>query len=113
MIYAGIDIGSTTTKTVILRKNGTGDIGIVAESIADTGFDHHQIARNSFEQALAQANLKDQDVTTVVSTGYGRKNVSFATKQVTEIMCHGRGANFLFPSAHFVIDIGGQDKVDP
>jgi (R)-2-hydroxyacyl-CoA dehydratese activating ATPase len=61
------------------------------------------------EQALAQAGISFEKVTYVVATGYGRVNVPFADKQITEITCHARGVYHFFPSVRTVIDIGGQD----
>jgi predicted CoA-substrate-specific enzyme activase len=45
----------------------------------------------------------------VVGTGYGRYKVTFGDAQITEITCHGRGAQSLFPATRTVIDMGGQD----
>ena len=54
--------------------------------------------------------LNSEDITDVVSTGYGRKSVSFATSNLTEISCHGRGCLHFFPGPITVVDIGGQDN---
>jgi predicted CoA-substrate-specific enzyme activase len=61
------------------------------------------------EKALNQAALSFENITYIVSTGYGRINVPFADKQFTEITCHAKGVASLFPEAKTVIDIGGQD----
>jgi predicted CoA-substrate-specific enzyme activase len=61
------------------------------------------------KEALAKAKLPFEAVTYVVATGYGRINVPFADKQITEITCHARGVGYLLPEARTVIDIGGQD----
>lgn len=66
-------------------------------------------AREIYEQALATAGAAAADVVFTVGTGYGRTQVDFADRNVSEITCHGRGAHFLLPSARTVIDIGGQD----
>ena len=62
------------------------------------------------EEALAKARLSFDDITYVVATGYGRINVPFADKQITEISCHARGVSYLLPGVRTVIDIGGQDS---
>ena len=101
--YAGIDVGSTMTKVVIL--NG----GVIASIIGPTGPEQRRLANKVMEEALKKAVISFQKVTYIVSTGYGRINVPFADKQFTEITCHARGILHLFPKARIIIDIGGQD----
>jgi len=101
--FAGIDVGSTMTKAVIL--NG----GIIASVIGPTGPEQRRLANKVMEEALIQAGISFQTMTFVVSTGYGRINVPFADRQFTEITCHAKGIVSLFPQARTVIDIGGQD----
>ena len=102
--YAGIDIGSTMTKVVILAQ------GIVASVFGPTGPEHRKLANMVMEEALGRAGLALESITYIISTGYGRINVPFADKQITEISCHARGVGSLFPLARTVIDIGGQDS---
>ena len=105
MHFAGVDIGSTMTKVVILNEK------VVASSvIGPTGAEHRRLANRVMQQALSQACLSPDAISYVVATGYGRINVPFADKQVTEISCHARGIAELFPTAKTVIDIGGQDS---
>ena len=59
--------------------------------------------------ALEQANLQLDDISYVVATGYGRVNVPFADRQITELSCHARGVSSIFPNVRTAIDIGGQD----
>jgi predicted CoA-substrate-specific enzyme activase len=101
--FAGIDVGSTMTKVVILNK------GVVASVIGPTGPEQRRLANRVMEEALSKAALSFQTITYIVSTGYGRINVPFADKQFTEITCHAKGIISLFPKAKTVIDIGGQD----
>ncbi|MBI4287585.1 MAG: 2-hydroxyglutaryl-CoA dehydratase [Chloroflexi bacterium] len=103
MYFAGIDIGSTMTKVAIIND------GVVSSVIGPTGPEHRRLANKVMESALAQAGIPFGGVTYVIATGYGRVNVPFADRQVTEISCHARGVSSLFPSARTVIDIGGQD----
>jgi len=91
------------TKAVILNK------GIIASVIGPTGPEQRRLANKVMEEALIQAGISFQAITFVVSTGYGRINVPFADKQVTEITCHAKGIGSLFPQARTIIDIGGQD----
>ena len=103
IITAGVDIGSTMTKVVL--QNTETRVAI----IGPTGAEHRRLANKVMEQALTQAGIPFEKVTYVVATGYGRVNVPFADKQITEITCHARGVYHLFPTARTVIDIGGQD----
>ncbi|MDY0188685.1 MAG: acyl-CoA dehydratase activase [Syntrophus sp. (in: bacteria)] len=102
--FAGIDIGSTMTKAVILGE------GIAASVIGPTGAEQRRLANKVMEEALARAGLAFEAIAYVVATGYGRINVPFADRQITEITCHARGIHFLFPEARTVIDVGGQDS---
>ena len=101
--FAGIDVGSTMTKAVILAE------GVVASVIGPTGPEQRRLANNVMEEALKKADLPFQAITYIVSTGYGRINVPFTDKQLTEITCHAKGIASLFPRARTIIDIGGQD----
>jgi len=100
--FAGIDIGSTMTKIVIMNQ------ALLASVIGPTGPEHRKLANEVMEEALAKANLPFEAITYVVATGYGRINVPFADKQITEISCHAR-VGYLLPEVRTVIDIGGQD----
>lgn len=102
--FAGVDIGSTMTKAVIVSDR------IEASLIGPTGPEHRKLANKVMEEALAQAGLRFDDLTYITATGYGRINVPFADKQVTEITCHARGLQSLLPTVRTVIDIGGQDS---
>jgi (R)-2-hydroxyacyl-CoA dehydratese activating ATPase len=101
--FAGIDVGSTMTKAVILNK------GIIASIIGPTGPEQRRLANRVMEEVLNKAAISFQAITYIVSTGYGRINVPFADKQFTEITCHAKGIISLFPKARTIIDIGGQD----
>jgi len=101
--FAGVDIGSTMTKVVIMNQ------ATLASVIGPTGPEHRKLANQVMEEALTRANLPFEDITYVVATGYGRINVPFADKQITEISCHARGVGHILPEVRTVIDIGGQD----
>ncbi len=106
MAYAaGVDVGSTQTKAVIIDEDKT----IVARSLTDTGANVIRAAEQAFAEALAAGDLREEEVEYVVGTGYGRYKVTFGNTQVTEISCHGRGAVHMFPSTRTVVDMGGQD----
>ena len=106
MAYAaGVDVGSTQTKAVIIDE----DRRIVGQSLLDTGANVIQAAQSSYVAALEEGGIDEEEVEYVVGTGYGRYRVTFGNTQVTEISCHGRGAVHLFPDTRTVVDMGGQD----
>ncbi len=106
MAYAaGVDVGSTQTKAVIIDEAKD----IVSRSLTDTGANVMRAAESAFEEALLKGHLSEEEVEFVVGTGYGRYKVTFGNTQVTEISCHGRGAVHMFPGTRTVVDMGGQD----
>lgn len=116
MAYAaGVDVGSTETKAVIIDE----DLRIVGRALTDTGASVTLAAESSYEEALRDADIHEEEdgVGFIVGTGYGRYKVTFGDAQTTEISCHGRGAIHMFPSTRTVVDMGGQDtkaiKVSP
>ena len=101
---AGLDLGSTYTKVVILD----GDSRIVARTMKPTGFKFAEVAASAYADALEQAGLKAEDVGYVVNTGFGRHQAPIADVQVTDLTAGARGAAFLFPNTRTVLDVGGQ-----
>ncbi len=106
MAYAaGVDVGSTQTKAVVVNEARR----IVGRSLLPTGANVIRAAECAFEEALREGGLREEEVEYVVGTGYGRYKVTFGNAQVTEISCHGRGAVHMFPGTRTVVDMGGQD----
>jgi predicted CoA-substrate-specific enzyme activase len=106
MAYAaGVDVGSTQTKAVVIDEQGR----IVGRALTDTGANVIRAAENAFREALLGQDIREEEVEYVVGTGYGRYKVTFGNTQVTEISCHGRGAVHMFPRTRTVVDMGGQD----
>ena len=105
MIVAGMDIGSISTETVILEEDR-----ILSTSLVPTGAKSGMAAERSLASALRQINLEQRELAAIVTTGYGRASFPPATKRITEITCHARGAFFVHPATRTVIDIGGQDS---
>lgn len=105
LFFAGVDIGSNTTKAVIIK-----DSKIIGHSIATTGVDIEKIGRTVLRKALETAGISEDNLNYTVATGYGRITASYANEIITEITCHAKGAHHFFPSARAVIDIGGQDS---
>ncbi|MDH4136609.1 MAG: acyl-CoA dehydratase activase, partial [Anaerolineae bacterium] len=105
VITAGVDIGSVSSKTAIMV-----DGELYAYAIMRTGSSSAGSAEKVTDWALEGTGLTTKDLHYTVGTGYGRVNVPFAQRAITEIACHARGANFLWgPSVRTVLDMGGQD----
>ncbi|MBT4307534.1 MAG: hypothetical protein HOD48_03800, partial [Candidatus Marinimicrobia bacterium] len=104
-LSAGVDVGSTQTKAVIINEG----LEIVGRSLIDTGANVVQAAEKAYLNALNDSGRREEEVTYVIGTGYGRYKVTFGDTQVTEISCHGRGAVHMFPKTRTVLDMGGQD----
>jgi predicted CoA-substrate-specific enzyme activase len=104
MLTLGIDIGSASSKAVLL-DNGT---TVLAESVVEAGTGTSGRAR-VISELFEKAHISWSDIALTVATGYGRSSVKEADRQISEITCHARGIVFLRPSVRTVIDIGGQD----
>jgi len=104
-MLAGVDIGSTTTKAVLMNS----DYQILAYDITLSGNNFKQSCRVTLDAALKKIGASVEDLTSIVSTGYGRYMTELPCKVITEITCCARGAHFLHPEARTIIDIGGQD----
>lgn len=102
---AGIDIGSTYSKAVLLDER----CGIVGRAVRRTGFKLAPAAEGVFDELLRDAGLERRQVTYVASTGYGRFTVPFRHTQLTELTAHAHAAVHLFPDTRTILDIGGQD----
>ncbi len=105
MYAGGVDVGSTQTKAVVVDD----DRRIAGRSLIDTGANVVEAAERAFTLALEEAGLEREAVAFVIGTGYGRYKVEFGDAQVTEIVCHARGAAEMFPGTRTVLDMGGQD----
>jgi (R)-2-hydroxyacyl-CoA dehydratese activating ATPase len=102
---AGVDVGSTQTKAVVVDDR----CRIVGRALIPTGANVVTAAENAFAAALQQGGTPRGEVEFVVGTGYGRYRVQFGDAQITEICCHARGAAEMFPGTRTVLDMGGQD----
>lgn len=105
-LYGGVDAGSCTTKAVLLTAEGT----VVSSAVVYSGTDFEAAAQSTWTKCLEDARVDPSQVVGVVSTGYGRNSVLFASAHLTEISCHGRGCLYYFKGPLTVVDIGGQDN---
>ncbi|WP_150275293.1 acyl-CoA dehydratase activase [Paenibacillus tepidiphilus] len=106
MITVGIDIGSLSTKSAVLKDKQE----VLAYDVIYTGGNNRQSAQTTFRNVLDKAGLTEDQVDVVVTTGYGRENVPFSNKNFSEITCHAKGMYFLNPEIRTILDIGGQDS---
>ncbi|NVM54342.1 MAG: 2-hydroxyglutaryl-CoA dehydratase [Candidatus Helarchaeota archaeon] len=105
MLTAGIDIGSLTTKSLILDG-----IEIKGYIILSSGHLYEEAGIQAYDMCLEKCGISKGDIKYIVGTGYGRALISFADENITEITCHARGVSHYFSDARTVIDIGGQDS---
>jgi len=106
MYFAGVDVGSATTKAIVVDEGG----GTTGHSLFPSGANLAAAAQKALNTAIDGAGISRDQISAVISTGYGRENVEGITKTVTEITCHARGVSTANSAARLVIDIGGQDS---
>lgn len=98
-------MGSVSSQAVV-----TVDGKLFCYSNMRTGSDSPESAQKAMDRALEDTGMTLKDIHYIVGTGYGRVNVPFAKRAITEIACHARGANFMYgPSVRTILDMGGQD----
>jgi predicted CoA-substrate-specific enzyme activase len=103
-ITAGIDVGSTYTKALIIDEQRE----MRGRAISPTGFKLAEVSRATYEAALADAGIAEDEVEYVIATGIGRHQVAFKDIHVTDLTASARGAAMLFPGTRTVLDVGGQ-----
>ncbi len=101
----GIDVGSTTTKGVLLDSSGK----VIGKSLMLTGASAVQAVEKTIQNISLSSKIGLNGVP-VISTGYGRARVELAEKSVTEITCHSVGVHHINPDIRLLIDVGGQDS---
>jgi len=106
MITAGIDIGSLSTKCALMNENQE----VIGYDVVLTGGSNTAATEEVYEKALNKAGLKRDGVGFVVTTGYGRENIPYADKHVSEITCHALGMHITNPGIRTILEIGGQDS---
>ncbi|MEA4960940.1 acyl-CoA dehydratase activase [Lutispora sp.] len=104
MITIGIDIGSVCAKAAAYDGEN------MYMLMRPTGWNLREAGEELYRKVLDKSGGQESDVAAIIGTGYGRVSIPFATKRVTEITCHARGAIYLNPQARTIIDVGGQDS---
>ncbi len=105
VVSAGVDVGSVSTQAVVMV-----DGELYCYGNMRTGSNSPESANNAMNWALDGTGLTLDSIHATVGTGYGRVNVPFATKAITEIACHARGGNYMYgPAVRTILDMGGQD----
>lgn len=105
-VYAGVDIGSTTTKVALVDEGGA----LMGFAIVDTQFDRNASGEDALALALETSGIERGDIIRICATGYGRKVFKAADQDMPEIMCHGKGTVALMPQVRTIVDVGGQDS---
>lgn len=103
--FAGIDVGTSYIKAVIINEKDR----IAGSFIDRSSADLQKSITTVFEGAIATSEVSQNEIKHITATGFGRRNISFADSVKTEISCHGKGAYHYFPKKITIIDIGGQD----
>jgi benzoyl-CoA reductase subunit D len=104
MITAGIDCGAKNTQTIIL-KDGV----IIGKAKVLTGFDPEKTVEESLAKAIQDAGIAKDDIQKIYGTGSGKDAVKMANDTVDDIKAMSKGANYFFPKARTVIDVGAEE----
>ncbi|MGO4872854.1 MAG: acyl-CoA dehydratase activase [Roseiarcus sp.] len=104
MVNIGIDIGSTTSKCLLL-EDGKRILGyaLVKSGIGTDG------PQEAYKTALVRSSATEREIAYMVATGYGRARWDAADAEISELTAHALGNYFLLPQVRTIIDIGGQD----
>ncbi len=105
-LFVGADVGASRTKVAVMDASKK----LLGYCVRKSGTNFTATADACLEKALKMAGAGKADIAGAISTGYGRKNVSYARQTRTEIGCHAKGCFLYFPMAITIIDIGGQDN---
>lgn len=103
MITAGIDCGAKNTKTIIMK-----DKEILGKGVTLTGFDQAAAIKGSFDAALKDAGILESDVEKIGGTGAGMEDITQANVKVNEVKAMAKAANYYFPTARTVTDVGAE-----
>jgi predicted CoA-substrate-specific enzyme activase len=107
VLNAGIDAGLSSTKVVLLKEGE-----VCAQAVVLGGDESaEQMAERCLKMAVLKAGETRETITYVVTTGQGRKYISFSDDVVPDFMCLARGINRILPSVQTVLDVGAQKSL--
>ncbi len=106
VITAGVDIGSRTSKAVIVNESNK----VLGDALVNTDIIPAKSGERALEIAATNAKLARSGISRIVVTGYGRVRAGFADRTITEISCHAHGVHSLDSNVRTIVDIGGQDS---
>ena len=107
--YLGIDIGSTSTKAVLIDEDGRIEGGFYTR----TGGEPIAAVQKLMKTMESVEGGTRPTLGGVATTGSGRKMIRGlfrADMDVDEITAHAKAAVFLYPEVDTIIEIGGQDS---
>jgi predicted CoA-substrate-specific enzyme activase len=103
-LTAGIDLGSSYTKAVVVDGEGA----ILATSIRPTGFHLAKAAERGLEEARDEGGIERSEISYVATTGFGRYAAEISDLAITELTCHAYAIHRWLPQVRTVLDAGGQ-----
>jgi benzoyl-CoA reductase subunit D len=103
MITAGIDLGTQSVKTVILK-----DDEVISRSKIFSSFDPAKAAQQALGEALEKAKLTLPDVKHVTATGSG-VNMAVTNSTISMMGADAKAGVYLFPNARTIIDVGAEE----
>lgn len=103
--FGGVDAGSWNTKAAVIDAGAR----VLGVGVVRTGADIPGAAASALKLALQRADVEQERLNGVWSTGFGRRAVPFATGARTELDCHARGVSHYVEGPLTIVDIGGQD----
>lgn len=110
MITAGIDMGSRTVKVVLIDTAAAGAPSVKKTHLMFPGdLDGDAAADKAYDDALAAAGLRRNDVNAVFATGAGRVMVNFANEKITEMSAGAKGVSYFYPNARTIVDVGAEE----
>lgn len=107
--YLGIDIGSISTKGVVIDDNNN----IIASSYLYTEGSPIEATKKVIKELKNKVNLKNYKVVGVGTTGSARKLIGTmlgANAIKNEITAHAIGTTSIYPNVRTIFEIGGQDS---
>jgi (R)-2-hydroxyacyl-CoA dehydratese activating ATPase len=101
----GIDIGSGTSKGVIIK-----DDNLIASHMLSSGVNYRMMAQTIRKELLAKTGLAMEGIAAIATTGHGSGIIPFSNLDISDLQCCARGINHIFPLVRTVIDIQEQSS---